>query len=142
MENSDRLLHSILIINDDVITRFLIHLNVEEAGLTKEIITASDGLEALELLAKTLHFPELIFLDLKMPVMDGIEFLEKFHLLYSKKNTRIIITTASLNNRDRQALREFNIFRFLENPITKEEILDLWNDLRLRRSAIENINDR
>ena len=66
---------NILIVEDDVDLNSAYKMILESAGYS--VRTAHNGREALEDLTKT-GDPEVMFLDLRMPVMDGIEFLEHY----------------------------------------------------------------
>lgn len=77
------MLHKILCVDDDPITLMLYKMVIAKASFTEEIITAKNGQEAMDYYEKLkanneTHCPELIFLDLNMPVMGGWEFLDNF----------------------------------------------------------------
>ena len=79
----------ILLIEDDFNISMLYKIKLEHSGYT--CLQAYNGLEALKLLET--HVPDLILLDLKMPVMDGEKFLEVYRKNYNKLTTPIIILT-------------------------------------------------
>ena len=79
----------ILLIEDDFNISMLYKIKLEHSGFT--CLQAYNGLEALKLLGSNL--PDLILLDIKMPVMDGEKFLEVYRKNYSKLTTPIIILT-------------------------------------------------
>jgi CheY-like chemotaxis protein len=111
-----------MIIEDDQVTSFLNSLLIDELNYSREIVSASDGLEALELLSKMLRFPEIIFLDIKMAGMDGFDFLDNFEKMKGSENTKVIILTSSVDNRDKMAANQHNIYSYLTKPLTKEAI--------------------
>jgi CheY-like chemotaxis protein len=68
-----------------------------------EALVANNGQEALDTLAK--QWPDLILLDLMMPVMDGYEFLSHFRKLEGSEKTPVIIITAKdLSTKERKEL--------------------------------------
>ncbi len=76
------------------------------------------------------YLPDLIFLDLHMPVMDGWEFIEKFEEIYSllKKNVTIIILSSSTDNRDIQRSKQYSTVKgFYSKPLTVEMLLEITN---------------
>lgn len=80
----------ILIVEDDQNLRDSLQMVLEAEGY--HVLTASNGKEALELLPK-LEPPGLILLDLTMPVMSGLEFLEAF-CVHSSSSIPVIVVSA------------------------------------------------
>lgn len=66
----------ILLIDDDTATNFYNRYILKKNNIDYEIITLDNGLSALEYI-KNNSFPKYIFLDINMPLMDGIQFLEE-----------------------------------------------------------------
>ncbi|MBS1917191.1 MAG: response regulator [Bacteroidetes bacterium] len=104
-------LNCILLIDDDEPTNFLYKMIVSEADCTSETLIAQSASEALNYLEKFCeknsledftHFPDLIFLDINMPCMNGWEFLEKYKELKKgfKKETIVVMLSTSLNPDD------------------------------------------
>ena len=73
---------NILLVDDDKIFNFLSEKTITSLGLANEINFAANGKQALDILdlckKGQLQMPDIIFLDLDMPVMNGYEFLEEF----------------------------------------------------------------
>ncbi|MBS1934862.1 MAG: response regulator [Bacteroidetes bacterium] len=104
-------LNCILLIDDDEPTNFLYKMIVSEADCTSETLIAQSASEALNYLEKFCgknsledftHFPDLIFLDINMPCMNGWEFLEKYKELKKdfKKEAIVVMLSTSLNPDD------------------------------------------
>lgn len=103
-------LECIMLVDDDEPTNFLSSMLIEDADYTKHIQVADSGEKALNYLAKSKEsgynnadypWPDLIFLDINMPAMNGWEFLEKYKALEDKENKIVIIMlTTSLNPDD------------------------------------------
>jgi CheY-like chemotaxis protein len=117
-----------MIIEDDQVTTFLNSLLIDELNYSKEIVIASDGQEALELILKMLRFPDIIFLDIKMAGMDGFDFLDRFEKMPGSENTKVIILTSSVDHRDKLAADQHKIYSYLTKPLTKEAIMKILDD--------------
>ena len=125
------MLEKILFIDDDPITLMLCKMVISKSLFSKEIVTAKNGEEALKYfntlkLAKTdaqLTKPQLIFLDLNMPVMGGWEFLDSFSTAeYSEyNNIKVIILSSTIDPGDLEKSKKYPmVIDFLSKPISKE----------------------
>ena len=94
------------IIDDDPIFVFATKRLMEIAQFCEEIIVYKNGKEALdglsERLQQALPLPELIFLDLNMPVLDGFQFLEQFSVWPQAQSVSLYMITSSINPEDMQ----------------------------------------
>lgn len=82
----------ILSVDDDFINRKLINLMLRKNTDVGEVLEASNGLEALNLLKVTRDI-DLVLLDIKMPVMNGIEFLTAIALIGGLNQIPVIVLT-------------------------------------------------
>ena len=125
------MLDKILCIDDDPITLMLCKMVITKASFSNEIITATNGEEALHYFnalklsesdkLSTEH-PQLIFLDLNMPVMGGWEFLDSFVSEdYSDFNTiKVIVLSSTIDPEDLEKAKKYPmVIDFLSKPITK-----------------------
>ena len=135
------MIKKLLCVDDDKITLTLIKLVVNKAAFAEEIITKLNGKEALEYYAglsenpSTEFYPELIFLDLNMPVMGGWDFLEEFNkTFYQKfKNTRVVIISSSTDPDEKAKAKKYPmIIDYIPKPLT----VGLMNDIRERFSEL------
>ena len=118
---------NILLIDDDYIFNFLNQTILEKIGVTNEIYTALNGKEALNLLgySSPIRFvPDIILLDLNMPIMDGFGFLEAFKKLNfpHKENVMIIVVTSSEDPNDMVRVRNLGIDHYLPKPVTEKDL--------------------
>jgi CheY-like chemotaxis protein len=104
---------------------------ITKASFSKEIATAKNGEEALKYFNtlkqtnpnSTLKKPQMIFLDLNMPVMGGWEFLDCFVTAdYSDFNeTKVIILSSTIDPEDLEKSKKYPmVMDFLSKPISKE----------------------
>ena len=89
----------------------------------KEIDIAENVLRALKMISSQEDCPDIIFLDIKMPGLDGFDFLDKLKKLTLSKNVKIVMLTSSLRPEDK--LRAFSykaVVDYLEKPLTPEKV--------------------
>ena len=120
-------LNCILLIDDDEPTNFLNKLTLEQAGCTQQIRIAQSGQEALDYLQdeNATPRPDLIFLDINMPAMDGWEFLERYRSLppARKADIVLIMLTTSLNPDDEKRTRAIpEVAGFENKPLSQEQL--------------------
>lgn len=120
------MLDLIMAVDDDPITLMLFKKVVQKATFANEIINAVNGEEAITYF-NTINNretkPQIIFLDLNMPVMGGWEFLDLFNNsdYYHLNNTKVIILTSTIDPEDIKKSKTYpNVIEFLSKPITVE----------------------
>jgi two-component system, response regulator len=94
--------HKILIVDDNPDDRFVINRALSKSGFELEVETAAHGEGALELLRKEDDLPSVIFLDLKMPGMSGIETLRHIRDDVRLSKIPVILVTHSLLELDKK----------------------------------------
>ena len=120
------MLDLIMCVDDDPITLMLFKKVVQKASFAKEITNAMNGEEAITFInsiATEETKPQLIFLDLNMPIMGGWEFLDLFNNsnYYHLNNTKVIILTSTIDPEDIKKSKSYsNVIEFLSKPITVE----------------------
>lgn len=130
------MIKKVLCVDDDTIALTISQLLLKRTGFAAEVITAIDGSDALEYFAKLFaedpqavdHAPELILLDINMPVMNGWEFLQSFVPLYENKltNTRIVILSSTIDPEDFALAKKFPIvIQFISKPLCIENLEEL-----------------
>lgn len=119
-------LKSILLVDDDEASNFLHSIFINKLELELEINAAINGQEALDfILSKgqdSLALPCMIMLDLRMPVMDGWEFIRMYEDQVSqelKDQLMIVLVTISDNDQDKQrAINNPHIVDFAQKPLS------------------------
>jgi CheY-like chemotaxis protein len=112
----------ILVVEDDDAIRGLVSELLREDGY--EVSEASNGAEALAFVGQ--QCPDLIVLDLMMPVMDGWQFVEECHRSQSCDEVPIVVTSASHDlPRTAERLRSFGVRTCLAKPFDVDGLLAL-----------------
>lgn len=124
-------INSICIIDDDPITVFGIKKILSNVVVCDLVSTFANGKLAIDGIKNTLEqnkmVPEVIFLDINMPIMDGWQFLEEFISLSMHQKVRINIVTSSIDAADREKWKYFksrsqHTITFNNKPIKKDDI--------------------
>lgn len=124
-----RNLSSIMLVDDDTTTNFLNQTLIQRLGVAQHLHIAENGAEALQALHQTCvplgtSCPSLILLDMKMPIMNGIEFLEAYSQLPLDKQQSIVIVmlTTSMLPSDMARMQQLPVAGVLNKPLTKEKL--------------------
>ena len=121
---------SILLVDDDDISNFLAEKIIRRIQLSNIIYTARHGREALTFLRNVCkendNYPEIILLDIKMPVMNGFEFLEEFFATneFPKEKIAIILLTSSADPLDVEESKRYNINGYINKPLTPQKLTE------------------
>ncbi|MEK6480731.1 response regulator [Catalinimonas sp. 4WD22] len=125
----------IFMIDDDDDALEIYAMLIEKSGYSDLFVTYNSGIEALktlqELHANGQKFPRYILLDLNMPEMGGVDFVEKYEELYypKYKQTEIIILTSSVREKDNEeALQYDSVSRFISKPLSKEKLIGMLSE--------------
>lgn len=119
-------LKTVLIVEDDTSIRNLYALKFTQEGFTT--LTAPDGLQGLKT-AET-HIPDIILLDLRMPLMNGDEMLAKMRSTNWGSAIRVVILTNISKNEAPHSLRFLNVDRYIVKVhMTPRQIVDIVKEV-------------
>lgn len=125
---------SILLIEDDMIEVMKMQRIITKSNLPHKIIEAKNGQEALDYLRGDNSLPDIIFLDLNMPHMNGIEFLKILKEDEFIRYLPVVILTTSANQRDILACYQNGIAGYIIKPLKYEDyvskieaVLNYWS---------------
>jgi len=115
------------IIDDDKLSTKLMSMLISKNNFCDEIISFHNSQEALNELHKncddSANLPDVILLDLNMPVLDGWQFLDEFVQLSIKKDIAIFIVTSSIDPSDIEMVKKYNIVKnYIMKPITAQKL--------------------
>lgn len=125
---------SICIIDDDPITVFGMRKILESVVECDTIDTFANGKLAIDEMknrvVKKLSIPEVVFLDINMPIMDGWQFLAEFIELPISKSIRVNIVTSSIDTADHDRWKKFeskthHTLTFNNKPLRKENLAEI-----------------
>lgn len=132
---AERKYKNVMLIDDNEIDNMINQKMIEAAVAANHIYTHTSAKSALEFI-KNIEplavadqiLPEIIFLDIDMPLMDGFQFLDSFEKLGNgvKKKCKIVMLTSSLNPQDLARSKKYrSVMKFLNKPLTHESITNL-----------------
>lgn len=114
---------TLLIVDDDPDDRFFFIEAAKEIDKNIECITAGDGQKALDLLRSRLaSLPDLIFLDVRMPLLDGKKCLLEIKKDERLKHIPVIIYTTSRVIEESIELKKLGAIHFISKPANTDEI--------------------
>ena len=119
--------NSVMLVDDNSLDNFINKKLLETNGFAEVVTTFLSPIEALAFLQKATpaELPEVIFLDIMMPEMDGFAFLDEFEKLpeSTQKNCKIIMLSTSESFRDlNRANKNRFVKKFLNKPLTAQII--------------------
>ena len=119
---------NILLVDDDAGVNFLNKFLLTDSRVAASISVAVNGLQAIKMITESDQCPDVIFLDINMPMMDGFEFLDAFKKnLSCYEHTRVYMLTSSLRDSDRAKAATYScVIDYLEKPLTEEVIKKIF----------------
>ncbi|SIQ02982.1 response regulator [Maribacter ulvicola] len=126
---------NILLIDDSDVDNFINKAIISKEDNISQITTMSSGREALahlkHIIATTDVYPDIIFLDIKMPGMSGFEFLDEYITLPNDltNHCKVYILSSSMDNLDSEKGKEYSVVKkHLTKPLAHHAISNLLND--------------
>lgn len=124
-----------MLIDDNEIDNLINQKMIEAASITENIYTHTGAKSAIEFLRNMEQLdvaekvlPDVIFLDIDMPLMDGFQFLDEFEKLSStvKNKCKIVMLTSSINPQDFNRSKKYdNVKLYLNKPLSQDSIQGL-----------------
>jgi CheY-like chemotaxis protein len=128
-------METVFVIDDDQIHHTTIEKTIQRHGFSKHVISFHNGYDALTFLHENLDcleiLPDIIFLDLNMPVISGWQFLQQFALIKSKikKNVKVYLVSSSVIESDvKRAIASKEVSGYIEKPFRLSALIGVFSD--------------
>ena len=127
-------LNQVLLVDDDRSTNFFNKWLLQKEGCASDVQTFKNGQEAIDFLQDNSTNPDLILLDINMPVMNGFEFLNALRKLDSDaaQCPVIMMLTNSIKDQQKAEAETLGVHHFVRKPLTEEKLASMWSDLPAR----------
>lgn len=127
---------NVMLIDDNELDNFINEKTIEANHFAKKVYSSTSAISALEFLTNLATmgdkykelYPEVIFIDVNMPMVDGFQFIENFNKKNKNKSyiPKMVILTSSVSNEDRMKTKAISKdIIFLNKPLTKEMLNNL-----------------
>lgn len=130
---------NILLVEDDEVDVMTVKRAFRQNHITNPLFVAGDGIEALEML-RSGELPKgrrIVLLDLNMPRMNGIEFLQELRKDRDLAATPVVVLTTSNEDEDKVKAYDLNVAGYLVKPVTFLNFCDLMVALNKYWSLVE-----
>ncbi|MBC5841761.1 MAG: response regulator [Flavobacteriaceae bacterium] len=124
----------IWLIDDDPIYHIIMKKVINKSGLTSDVTSFQNGKDAISSLVNSINenlaFPDLILLDIEMPILDGWGFMSEWLILKQQlpANIQIYISSSSIAIEDKtKAKNNPDILGYMSKPISVEDLLLIAN---------------
>lgn len=116
-----------LLIDDNYIDNFVTRKILEGGNFAESIVVVRSATEAIASLSAGTIKPDVIFLDVRMPLMSGFEFLDEYDKIdMDKSNIKIFMLSSSLDPMDmRKSTDNKYITQFIHKPLTQKALEEL-----------------
>jgi two-component system chemotaxis response regulator CheY len=113
--------YNILIVDDSETVKAVMAKSIQMAGVdVKTLLTAGNGQEALDVLGK--EWVDLVFADINMPVMNGVELVKRMKADDDMKDIPVVIVSTEGSQTRINGLMESGVKAFLRKPFTPESL--------------------
>jgi CheY-like chemotaxis protein len=129
---------NILLIDDDEINNTINRMMIKWADFAEQTITCTSGSEALDYVKKNClkegNCPQVVFLDINMPAMNGFQFLEELKKTSSQfmKKVPVVMLSSSKNDKDIEMANRYNVAGFVNKPLTPEKLHQIASSIPIK----------
>ena len=130
---AERKYYAVMLIDDNEIDNLINQKMIEASGITEHIYTHTGARSAIEFLKNMEKLedtgknvmPDLIFLDIDMPLMDGFQFLDEFEKLdeQTKNHCSVVMLTSSISPADVNKTKKYEyVKKYINKPLSQENL--------------------
>lgn len=124
----------VCIVDDDPLHLYITKKYIELSNIVENVLVFKNGKEAYDslkqMLSKSENLPEIIFLDLNMPVWDGWQFVDEFTKLTLEQKVSICILSSSNSEEDMERAKHYSIIsKYLVKPTTESRMKEILVEL-------------
>src|SRR5215510_4655094 len=119
----------ILLVEDNPHDAELTQRALKKIDLTARVAVARDGAEALEYLFSNRPRPKVVFLDLKLPKIDGVEVLRRLRADDHLKSIPVVVLTSSQEERDINECYKLGVNSYVVKPVEFDKFYQVVGDL-------------
>ena len=116
---------NILIVEDDLVDVMTIKRAFKQIGIVNELHIEPNGEEALRYLSEVKELPGLIILDLNMPKMNGVEFLNIVRNKTEYSNIPVVVLTTSKEQQDKLSTFDMKVSGYMIKPVDFNQFKDM-----------------
>jgi len=121
---------TIWVVDDDTIYQIIVNKIIQKSEMFSTISSFKNGKDAINAVSNSLNniesFPDIILLDINMPIMDGWEFMEELQVLKPSINKQIIvyIVSSSIAVEDKNKAKSYpDILGYLSKPVNINDLI-------------------
>ena len=134
--NNGQSYYAVMLIDDNEIDNLINQKMIEAASIAEHIYTHTGARSAIEFLRNLEKLdketknvmPEVIFLDIDMPLMDGFQFLDEFDKLAetTKNKCKVVMLTSSINPQDVNKSKRYSyVKKYINKPLSQDNLVNL-----------------
>ncbi len=132
MAETDKKFKTVMLVDDNEIDNLINQKMIEASNIAKHIFTHTGAKSAMEFLKNMERLevaervlPDVIFLDIDMPLMDGFQFLDEFEKLSdeTRGKCKIVMLTSSINPQDMSKSKKYSyVKKYLNKPLSSDTL--------------------
>lgn len=121
----------VLLVEDDLVDAMTVNRSFTELNITNQVEHCVNGVEALARLQEMKVKPCLILLDINMPKMNGIEFLERVKKMDDLKSIPVVVLTTSNDDRDKMESYNLGVAGYMLKPVDYQQFVQIMRNINV-----------